>query len=128
MLFHSVLAGSLFLLFYTLSPAAYRHSRYPKWPGALLVTVWWLVTTALLPVALSSLGSYDLTYGSLAGAMIALATDGIYMRNGAVMGAATPVDGGGTKAPEKIVSAMRSHMLDSVRADSDAPSWQSAFP
>lgn len=45
-----------------------------------------------------------------AGAMIALATDGIYMRNGAVMGAATPVDGGGTKAPEKIVSAMRSEM------------------
>ena len=45
-----------------------------------------------------------------AGAMIALATDGIYMRTGAVMGAATPVDGGGTKAPEKIVSAMRSEM------------------
>lgn len=45
-----------------------------------------------------------------AGAMIALATDGIYMRPGAVMGAATPVDGGGTKAPEKIVSAMRSEM------------------
>src|SRR5687768_13284167 len=45
-----------------------------------------------------------------AGAMIALATDGIYMRTGAVMGAVTPVDGGGTKAPEKIVSAMRSEM------------------
>jgi membrane-bound serine protease (ClpP class) len=42
--------------------------------------------------------------------MIALATDGIFMRTGAVMGAATPVDGGGTKAPEKIVSAMRSEM------------------
>jgi membrane-bound serine protease (ClpP class) len=45
-----------------------------------------------------------------AGAMIALATNGVYMREGAVMGAATPVDGGGTKAPEKIVSAMRSEM------------------
>lgn len=45
-----------------------------------------------------------------AGAMIALAADGIYMRSGSVMGAATPVDGGGTKAPEKIVSAMRSEM------------------
>src|SRR5687767_7101568 len=45
-----------------------------------------------------------------AGAMIALATDGIYMRNGAVMGAATPVSGAGEKAPEKIVSAMRSEM------------------
>jgi membrane-bound serine protease (ClpP class) len=42
--------------------------------------------------------------------MIALATDGIFMRDGAVMGAATPVDGGGEKAPEKIVSAMRSEM------------------
>jgi membrane-bound serine protease (ClpP class) len=45
-----------------------------------------------------------------AGAMIALATDRIYMRTGSVLGAATPVDGGGTKAPEKIVSAMRSEM------------------
>jgi membrane-bound serine protease (ClpP class) len=42
-----------------------------------------------------------------AGALIALSTQGIYMRPGAVLGAATPVDGGGTKAPEKYVSAMR---------------------
>ena len=42
-----------------------------------------------------------------AGAMIALATDGIYMRSGAVLGAATPVDGQGTKLAEKYVSAMR---------------------
>jgi membrane-bound serine protease (ClpP class) len=45
-----------------------------------------------------------------AGALIALATDGIYMRPGSVIGAATPVDGEGTKASEKIVSAMRSEM------------------
>ena len=45
-----------------------------------------------------------------AGALIALATDGIYMRPGSVIGAATPVDGAGEKAPEKIVSAMRSEM------------------
>ncbi|MBI4409779.1 MAG: nodulation protein NfeD [Gemmatimonadetes bacterium] len=45
-----------------------------------------------------------------AGAMIALATRGIYMRPGSVMGAATPVSGQGEKAPEKIVSAMRSEM------------------
>ncbi len=45
-----------------------------------------------------------------AGALIALSTDGIYMRPGSVMGAATPVDGAGQKAPEKIVSAMRSEM------------------
>ena len=29
---------------------------------------------------------------------------------------------------DSIVSAMRSHMLDSVRADLNAPPWQSAFP
>jgi len=45
-----------------------------------------------------------------AGALIALATDGIYMRPGSVIGAATPVDGTGETAPEKIVSAMRSEM------------------
>jgi membrane-bound serine protease (ClpP class) len=45
-----------------------------------------------------------------AGAMIALSAREIYMRPGAVMGAATPVTGEGAKAPEKIVSAMRSEM------------------
>jgi membrane-bound serine protease (ClpP class) len=45
-----------------------------------------------------------------AGALISLATKGIYMRPGSVIGAATPVDGSGKKAPEKIVSAMRSEM------------------
>ena len=42
-----------------------------------------------------------------AGALIALSSSGIYMRPGAVLGAATPVDGQGVKASEKIVSAMR---------------------
>ncbi|NIP83497.1 MAG: nodulation protein NfeD, partial [Gemmatimonadetes bacterium] len=37
-------------------------------------------------------------------------TDRIYMVPGAVIGAATPVTGEGQKAPEKIVSAMRSEM------------------
>ncbi len=45
-----------------------------------------------------------------AGALIALSTDHVYMRPGSVIGAATPVDGTGQKAPEKIVSAMRSEM------------------
>jgi|TARA_B100000745_G_scaffold300575_1_gene255458 membrane-bound serine protease (ClpP class) len=45
-----------------------------------------------------------------AGALIALSTSRIYMRPASVIGAATPVDGTGTKAPEKIVSAMRSQM------------------
>lgn len=42
-----------------------------------------------------------------AGALIALSSNAIYMRPGAVIGAATPVDGQGIKASEKMVSAMR---------------------
>lgn len=42
-----------------------------------------------------------------AGALIALSAKRIYMRPGAVLGAATPVDGQGVKASEKLVSAMR---------------------
>ncbi|MFW5947744.1 MAG: NfeD family protein [Gemmatimonadota bacterium] len=45
-----------------------------------------------------------------AGAMIALSADQVFMREGSRMGAATPVTGEGEKAPEKIVSAMRSEM------------------
>jgi membrane-bound serine protease (ClpP class) len=45
-----------------------------------------------------------------AGALIAISTGRVYMRPGSVIGAATPVDGSGHKAPEKIVSAMRSEM------------------
>jgi membrane protein len=67
-----MLFGSLYLLFYWLTPKRYRGSSCRKWPGPLFVSVWWIATTALLPVALSSLGSYDLTYGSLAGVIIAL--------------------------------------------------------
>ncbi len=67
-----VLFGSLYMLFYTLTPKRYRSKECPKWPGAALVAVWWVLTTALLPVVLSSLGGYDLTYGSLAGVIIAL--------------------------------------------------------
>lgn len=43
-----------------------------------------------------------------AGALIALSANRIYMRPGSTIGAATPVTGEGQKAPEKIVSAMRS--------------------
>lgn len=67
-----VLFGSLYLLIYSLTPAAYRKRRYPKWPGALLVTVWWVGVTLALPPLLRSVFSYDLTYGSLAGFMIVL--------------------------------------------------------
>ncbi len=67
-----VLFGSLYLLFYVLTPKRYRLSSCRKWPGAAFVALWWVSTTALLPKALAELGGYDLTYGSLAGVMIAL--------------------------------------------------------
>jgi len=66
------LFGAFYMLFYTLTPSAYRVRRYPKWPGAFAVTAWWLGVSTLLPKALAAAGSYDLTYGSLAGVMITL--------------------------------------------------------
>lgn len=67
-----VLYGSVFVVFISLTPSAYRGSRYPKWPGALLVTVWWLAVSVALPHILHRFFTYDLTYGSFAGIMIAL--------------------------------------------------------
>lgn len=66
------LFGALYILFYSLTPSKYRKTQCPKWPGAALVAGWWMGTTALLPWVLSLAGGYDLTYGSLAGVMIAL--------------------------------------------------------
>lgn len=66
------LFAAFYMIFYTLTPSAYRTRRYPKWPGAAAVTLWWLGVSTLLPKALESAVSYDLTYGSLAGVMIAL--------------------------------------------------------
>ena len=66
------LAGSLWVLFVTLTPSAFRGRRWPKWPGALFTTLWWLVVAAALPIVLRSVFTYDLTYGSLAGSMVTL--------------------------------------------------------
>ncbi|MGQ0659235.1 YihY/virulence factor BrkB family protein [Sphingosinicella sp.] len=63
---------SLYLLFYTLTPSRYRSRRYPKWPGALMTTLWWVGATLALPPLLAGLLTYDATYGSLAGVMISL--------------------------------------------------------
>jgi len=67
-----VMFGALYMLFYSVTPSKYRYSDCRKWPGALFTTVWWVSMTALLPVVLSQLGGYDLTYGSLAGVVVML--------------------------------------------------------
>lgn len=63
---------TIYVLFVALTPSRYRRRGCHKWPGALFITGWWLLTVALLPGALQWFGGYDLTYGSLAGVMIAL--------------------------------------------------------
>jgi len=66
------LAGSLYVLFATLTPVQYRRTSAPRWPGAVFTMLWWLIVAAALPVVLQRFFTYDLTYGSLAGSMITL--------------------------------------------------------
>lgn len=63
---------SLYVLFATLTPAQYRKSRAPRWPGALFTMLWWIMVAAALPVVLRRFFTYDLTYGSMAGSMVTL--------------------------------------------------------
>jgi membrane protein len=68
----AILFLAFLLLFATLTPQAYNGRRYPKWPGALLISAWWSLLIEALPFVLKRFFTYDLTYGSLAGVMIAL--------------------------------------------------------
>lgn len=63
---------TFYALFYALTPSRYRKRGCRKWPGALIITAWWIATVELLPEVLGLLGGYNLTYGSLAGVMIVL--------------------------------------------------------
>ncbi len=68
----AIMFGALYMLFFSVTPSKYRNSDCRKWPGALFTTVWWVSMTAGLPWALSLLGGYDMTYGSLAGVVVML--------------------------------------------------------
>jgi membrane protein len=67
-----ILFATFYIIFLTLTPSRYRKIDCRKWPGAMLVTIWWLLTVELLPRAIGLFGGYALTYGSLAGVMVAL--------------------------------------------------------
>ncbi len=67
-----VLFATLYLLFRLLTPRQYRPRQYPKWPGSVFISGWWLLITGLLPVFLTYAANYQLTYGSLAGVIITL--------------------------------------------------------
>lgn len=67
-----ILFVTLYVLFRSLTPRDYRSSQYPKWPGAVFISFWWLAITGLLPVFIKYAANYELTYGSLAGVMITL--------------------------------------------------------
>ena len=99
-----VLFVALYVLFYALTPSRSRSRRNPKWPGALFTAAWWLATTAVLPLVMARF-SYNLTYGSLAGVIVALLffwLVGLGLVTGAHLNAALakPARSGVREAPE----------------------------
>ena len=65
-----ILVIGLYGIFRALTPKVALPVRH--WPGALLTAAVWIAATQILPVALTLMGSYSLTYGSLAGIIITL--------------------------------------------------------
>jgi membrane protein len=63
---------ALFLVFLALTPQRFVGLGYPVWPGALATTLVWVLTTMGMPGVLRQFGAYTLTYGSLAGVIVAL--------------------------------------------------------
>jgi membrane protein len=105
---------TFYVLFYALTPARYRKLRCRKWPGALLITAWWLATVEVLPSALGLLGGYSLTYGSLAGVMIALIfffVIGVGVVTGAELNAAL-AEGGATALKGEVYSGPYTDQLE----------------
>jgi membrane protein len=67
-----VIWAAFYLLIWSLTPSRYRFGSFPKWPGALFIALWWFGALTLLPMILAQFSGYDLTYGSLAGVIVAL--------------------------------------------------------
>ncbi len=67
-----ILFASIYIVFRLLTPQSYQSRIFPKWPGAAWVSLWWLGCTTILPIFLAEVVNYSLTYGSLAGVMVAL--------------------------------------------------------
>lgn len=66
----AILVIGLYGIFRALTPKEALPVRH--WPGALLTAAVWMAASQLLPIVLSMMGSYSLTYGSLAGIIITL--------------------------------------------------------
>ena len=105
---------TFYVLFYALTPSRYRTRRFRKWPGALFITAWWLVTVEILPSVLSLFGGYTRTYGSLAGVMITLIfffVVGIGIVMGAELNAAL-AESGATALKGEVYTGPYSDQLD----------------
>jgi membrane protein len=105
---------TFYALFYALTPARYRKHDCKKWPGALFITAWWLITVELLPVVLGLFGGYSLTYGSLAGIMITLLfffAVGLGVVIGAELNAAL-AEGGATALKGEVYTGPYSDQLE----------------
>jgi membrane protein len=115
-----ILFGSIYFVFVSLTPRKYRRIQCRKWPGAAFVAAWWLATTALLPVVLSHVGSYDLTYGSLAGVIIALIFFFV-IGLGVVIGAELNAALAETPEPtaEEVAEAKASTMQEAAEAEAE---------
>lgn len=67
-----ILFAAVLMLYVGLTPSGFRAARFPKWPGALLFSLWAGAVTIALPKFFQASFTYDLIYGSLAGIMIVL--------------------------------------------------------
>lgn len=65
-----ILVLGLYGIFRALTPKEALPVRH--WPGALLTAVIWIAASQILPRVLTMMGSYNVTYGSLAGIIITL--------------------------------------------------------